>query len=71
MPKYMRTLTGMGELDRVLGGGIVQGSLILIAGDPGIGKSTILLQTSGELCNKSKKVLWNTTRRINTINRFK
>lgn len=39
-----RYLTGMGELDRVLGGGIVKGSLVLISGDPGIGKSTILLQ---------------------------
>ncbi|MFO0388676.1 MAG: DNA repair protein RadA [Alphaproteobacteria bacterium] len=40
----MRTLTGIGELDRVLGGGMVAGSAILIGGDPGIGKSTILLQ---------------------------
>lgn len=39
-----RLLTGIGELDRVLGGGIVQGSLVLIGGDPGIGKSTLLLQ---------------------------
>ncbi|MCD2138286.1 DNA repair protein RadA [Salinicoccus halitifaciens] len=41
-----RTLTKSGEFDRVLGGGIVDGSLILIGGDPGIGKSTILLQTA-------------------------
>ncbi len=41
-----RTLTKSGEFDRVLGGGIVNGSLILIGGDPGIGKSTILLQTA-------------------------
>lgn len=41
----IRTHTGMSELDRVLGGGLVQGSVILIGGDPGIGKSTILLQT--------------------------
>lgn len=40
----IRYKTGMGELDRVLGGGIVKGSLVLISGDPGIGKSTILLQ---------------------------
>lgn len=40
-----RTQTGIGELDRVLGGGLVDGSAILIGGDPGIGKSTILLQT--------------------------
>lgn len=43
-----RTLTGFGELDRVLGGGIVKGSLILLGGEPGIGKSTLILQ----LCNK-------------------
>ncbi|MBQ2915466.1 MAG: DNA repair protein RadA [Clostridia bacterium] len=40
----VRTQTGIGELDRVLGGGIVKGSLILVTGEPGIGKSTILLQ---------------------------
>ena len=39
-----RVPTGMGELDRVLGGGIVAGSVVLIGGDPGIGKSTLLLQ---------------------------
>ena len=38
-----QTLTGIKELDRVLGGGIVQGSLTLVGGDPGIGKSTLLL----------------------------
>jgi DNA repair protein RadA/Sms len=38
--------SGFGELDRVLGGGIVPGSLVLIGGDPGIGKSTLLLQTA-------------------------
>ena len=41
-----RFSTGLGELDRVLGGGAVAGSLVLVGGDPGIGKSTILLQTS-------------------------
>ena len=46
-----RSLTGMKELDRVLGGGIVKGSLILVGGDPGIGKSTLLLQ----ICNTIKK----------------
>jgi DNA repair protein RadA/Sms len=40
-----RTPTGLSELDRVLGGGLVEGSVVLIGGDPGIGKSTILLQT--------------------------
>lgn len=46
--------TGMSELDRVLGGGIVKGSLILISGEPGIGKSTILLQICGYLGQKLK-----------------
>ena len=46
-----RYLTGLGELDRVLGGGLVKGSLVLISGDPGIGKSTILLQICQTLGN--------------------
>ena len=54
----IRTPTNISEFDRVLGGGIVKGSLVLIAGDPGIGKSTILLQTSGEICKTNKKVLY-------------
>lgn len=58
MNSEIRMSTNILEFDRVLGGGIVQGSLVLIAGDPGIGKSTILLQTSGELCNAGKKVLY-------------
>ena len=58
MNSEIRMSTNISEFDRVLGGGIVQGSLVLIAGDPGIGKSTILLQTSGELCNAGKKVLY-------------
>lgn len=49
-----RTKTGIGELDRVLGGGIVAGSVILIGGDPGIGKSTLLLQASGNLLSSSQ-----------------
>ncbi|TNE60626.1 MAG: DNA repair protein RadA [Alphaproteobacteria bacterium] len=44
-----RTLTGIGEFDRALGGGLVPGSAILIGGDPGIGKSTVLLQAMGAL----------------------
>lgn len=58
MNKEIRFTTGISEFDRVLGGGIVQGSLVLIAGDPGIGKSTILLQTAGELCSNKKDVLY-------------
>ena len=58
MNSEIRTKTKISEFDRVLGGGIVQGSLVLIAGDPGIGKSTILLQTSGKLCEMGKKVLY-------------
>lgn len=52
-----RTESGIGELDRVLGGGIVPGSLILVAGDPGIGKSTMMLMLSGNLA-KTRKVLY-------------
>ncbi len=50
--------TGIGELDRVLGGGIVQGSLILVGGDPGIGKSTLLLQVCHNLSGSGHKVLY-------------
>ena len=46
-----RTSTGMGEMDRVLGGGIVAGSLVLIGGDPGIGKSTLVLQLCGKVAD--------------------
>lgn len=56
--KEIRISTNISEFDRILGGGLVQGSIVLIAGDPGIGKSTILLQTSGELSNQGKKVLY-------------
>ncbi len=52
----VRATTGQSELDRVLGGGLVQGSVILIGGDPGIGKSTILLQTLSSL--KGTKTLY-------------
>ncbi len=54
----VRLNTNISEFDRVLGGGLVQGSMVLLAGDPGIGKSTLLLQTSGELCKQGKKVLY-------------
>ncbi|RAV10226.1 DNA repair protein RadA [Paenibacillus contaminans] len=53
-----RVLTDNQELNRVLGGGIVPGSLILVGGDPGIGKSTLLLQTSFALTEKNLKVLY-------------
>ncbi len=56
--KEVRVSTNISEFDRILGGGLVQGSLILIAGDPGIGKSTILLQTSGELAKNNQKILY-------------
>ena len=46
---YERLLCGIGELDRVLGGGVVRGSLVLVGGDPGIGKSTLLLQLASQL----------------------
>ncbi len=54
---YNRTSSGFDELDVVLGGGIVDGSLILVGGDPGIGKSTLLLQVANNI-SKSKKVLY-------------
>ncbi|NGY93296.1 DNA repair protein RadA [Bacillus megaterium] len=53
-----RIFTPSAELNRVLGGGIVRGSLVLIGGDPGIGKSTLLLQTSAQLAMKQNKVLY-------------
>ncbi len=54
----IRVSTGIEEFDRVLGGGLVQGSLVLLAGDPGIGKSTILLQTGKSVCSGGKKILY-------------
>jgi len=53
-----RIETGIGELDRVLGGGIVPGSLVLIGGDPGIGKSTLLLQAMNNLSRSCGQVLY-------------
>ena len=52
-----RSRTGIGELDRVLGGGIVPGSLVLVGGDPGIGKSTLLLQVCRQMA-EMKKILY-------------
>lgn len=53
-----RITTGIGELDRVLGGGIVKGSLVLVGGDPGIGKSTLLLQVCRNLSHQPVDVLY-------------
>ncbi|MFC5700934.1 DNA repair protein RadA [Cohnella faecalis] len=53
-----RILTGLEELNRVLGGGLVPGSLLLVGGDPGIGKSTLLLQTASKLAAQGLKVLY-------------
>ncbi len=53
-----RVSTGMKELDRVLGGGIVKGSMVLVGGDPGIGKSTLLLQVCKNLSDEKIKVLY-------------
>lgn len=56
--REIRIPSGMEELDRVLGGGIVPGSLVLVGGDPGIGKSTLLLQVCKHLTDDKKKVLY-------------
>ena len=53
-----RLTTGIGEFDRVLGGGVVQGSLVLIGGEPGIGKSTLLLQAAAHFANTFGSVLY-------------
>ncbi len=53
-----RMMTGIDELDRVLGGGIVKGSLVLVGGDPGIGKSTLLLQVCQRLSSAGRKLLY-------------
>lgn len=53
-----RTPTGMAELDQVLGGGLVKGSVLLVGGEPGIGKSTIMLQAAGILSRDRLKVLY-------------
>jgi len=55
--KNLRLLTGIGELDRVLGGGLVEGSVVLLSGEPGIGKSTLLLQIC-QTVNNDQKLLY-------------
>jgi DNA repair protein RadA/Sms len=54
----IRRTTGLAELDRVLGGGVVQGSIVLLGGDPGIGKSTLALQACGALARQGLAVLY-------------
>jgi len=58
--KFIREKSGINEFDRVLGGGIVSGSLILLAGEPGIGKSTLLMEIMGKFATKknSRKILY-------------
>ena len=58
MEEKLRIRTRIGELDRVLGGGIVPGSLTLVGGDPGIGKSTLLLQMCRNLSADGQSVLY-------------
>ena len=53
-----RAMTGMAELDRVLGGGLVASSAVLVGGDPGIGKSTLLLQAAASLARAGRRVLY-------------
>ena len=53
-----RMLSGINEWDRVLGGGILAGSFLILTGDPGIGKSTLLLQVAAHLAKKQCKVLY-------------
>ena len=57
-PELPRTLSGIGEFDRVVGGGLVPGSAILVGGDPGIGKSTILIQVAASLARAGNRVVY-------------
>ncbi len=57
-PGELRKPTGIGELDRVLGSGVVDGSLVLIGGDPGIGKSTLLLSAAAKFAGRNGNVLY-------------
>jgi DNA repair protein RadA/Sms len=56
--QFSRIDTGIGELNRVLGGGLVKGSLVLISGEPGIGKSTLIIQAAAKIAGQDKKVLY-------------
>lgn len=64
---HIRIKTGISELDRVLGGGIVQGAGMLIGGEPGAGKSTLLLQICGNICNTHKVVYISGEESVNQI----
>jgi DNA repair protein RadA/Sms len=55
---YSRTLTGVGELDRVLGGGLVPGEVVLLAGEPGVGKSTLLLDVAAQWAGQGRVALY-------------
>jgi len=57
-PELPRMVTGIGEFDRVTGGGLVPGSALLVGGDPGIGKSTLLLQAMAKLSDGGRKVAY-------------
>ncbi len=57
-PEAPRVVTGIGEFDRVTGGGVVRGSTLLVGGDPGIGKSTLLLQVAGALALQGHRVVY-------------
>ena len=57
-PGLTRLKTGIGELDGILGGGLVPGSLLLLGGDPGIGKSTLMLQLAASLAQAGANVLY-------------
>jgi DNA repair protein RadA/Sms len=59
-PAVPRTPTGLGEVDRVLGGGLVAGSLVLVGGEPGVGKSTLLLQVAAGVANGGGAILYAT-----------
>ena len=56
--EYQRIDTGIGEFNRVLGGGLVRGSLVLISGEPGIGKSTIIIQAAANIARSGRNVLY-------------
>ena len=64
---HIRIKTGISELDRVLGGGIVQGAGMLIGGEPGAGKSTLLLQICGNICNDYKVIYISGEESVNQI----